>query len=67
MSLVPGRATAVTVRPAAALLAAAAGSRLPTYVSRDQARAIVNATETTMHRLLLELIGRELIPQLKAA
>jgi integrase len=45
------------VRPAAAaLLAAAAGARLPTYVSRDQARAMINATETTMHRLLLETL-----------
>jgi integrase/recombinase XerD len=54
---VTGRATALGVRPAAAaLLAAAAGARLPTYVSRDQARAMINATETTMHRLLLETL-----------
>jgi integrase len=53
---VTGRAIAITVPPAAALIGAAAGSRLPTYVSRDQARAIINASATTMHRLLLETL-----------
>ncbi|SRR6266545_3930469 len=49
-------ATALAARPAAAIVAAAAGSHLPTYVTRDQARAIINAAETSLHRLLLETL-----------
>jgi len=48
--------TALARRPAAAIVAAAAGSQLPSYVTRDQARAIINAAETTMHGLLLETL-----------
>jgi integrase len=42
--------------PAASLLAAAAGERLPSYVTREQARAIINAAPTQTHRLLLECL-----------
>lgn len=38
------------------MLAAAAGPHLPTYVTRDQARAMINAARTMMHRLLLETL-----------
>src|SRR5690348_6803951 len=34
--------------------AQAAGDRLPSYVTREQARASINAAATTSHRLLLE-------------
>ena len=54
MSLVTRVATALAQRPAAAIIAEAAGPYLPTYVTPDQARAIINSAETTMHRLLLE-------------
>jgi integrase len=54
--LVTRVATALAQRPAAAIIAAAACPHLPTYVTRDQARAIINAGETTMHRLLLETL-----------
>ena len=47
-SSVPG--TALARRPARAIVADAAGAKLPTYVTRDQARAIINAAETTAHR-----------------
>jgi hypothetical protein len=49
-------ATSLAVRPAASLVAAAAGTGLPRYVLPDQARAIINAAETTAHRLLLECL-----------
>ena len=39
-----------------AIVAQAAGDRLPNYVTREQARAIINATATTTHRLLLEAL-----------
>jgi integrase len=38
------------------MVAAAAGTGLPRYVLPDQARAIINAAETTAHRLLLECL-----------
>jgi integrase len=47
-------ATDLAQRLAAAIIAEAAGPYLPTYVTRDQARAIINAARTTTHRLLLE-------------
>jgi integrase len=50
-------------RPTTAIVAGAAGTNLPLYVTREQARAIINAAETTTHRLLLEALwqsgGRE--------
>jgi integrase/recombinase XerD len=48
--------TTLVPAPAAVVLARAAGDRLPSYVSRDQARAIINAAATTTHRLLLETL-----------
>jgi integrase/recombinase XerD len=47
---------ALAQRPASAIIAQAAGDRLPSYVTREQARAIINATTTTVHRLLLECL-----------
>ena len=47
---------ALAKRPAAALVAQAAGPKLPSYVSREQARAMINAAETTTQRLLLEAL-----------
>ena len=47
---------ALAPRPAASLIAQAAGDRLPSYVTREQARAIINAAATTTHRLLLEAL-----------
>jgi integrase len=47
---------ALAVRPAASLVAAAAGAGLPRYVLPEQARAIINAAETTAHHLLLETL-----------
>lgn len=41
-----------------AIVAVAAGAKLPTYVTREQARAIVKAAETTTRRLLLEALWR---------
>ena len=50
-------ASSWTHPPAAATsLASALGAGLPTYVTREQARAIINAAETTIHRLLLETL-----------
>lgn len=49
-------ATSLAVRPATAIVAQAAGASLPQYVTREQARAIINAAETMTHRLLLETI-----------
>jgi integrase len=48
--------TSLAVGPANSLVAAAAGAGLPRYVLPDQARAIINAAETTAHRLLLECL-----------
>jgi integrase len=48
--------SALVRQPAAVVLAQAAGDRLPSYVTRDQARAIINAATTTTHRLLLETL-----------
>jgi integrase/recombinase XerD len=47
---------ALAKRPAAAIVAQAAGPKLPSYVTRPQARAMINAAETTTHRLLLETL-----------
>ena len=46
--------TALARRPAGALVGDAAGAKLPSYVTREQARAIINAAGTTRDRLLLE-------------
>jgi integrase len=48
--------SALVRQPAAVVLAHAAGDRLPSYVTRDQTRAIINAAATTTHRLLLETL-----------
>jgi integrase len=48
--------TSLARRPAASLLAEAAGERLPSYVTREQARAIINAATSQAHRLLLECL-----------
>ncbi len=45
---------ALARRPAGALVADAAGAKLPSYVTREQARALINAAESTRDRLLLE-------------
>jgi hypothetical protein len=48
-------------RPAGALnasLGGTVGPKLPRYVTREQARAIINAAETTRNRLLLERFGQ---------
>src|SRR5438552_1248478 len=56
MSLVTILSTALVRRPATVIVAEAAGPHLPSYVTRHQARAIINTAETTMHRLLLETL-----------
>jgi hypothetical protein len=48
--------TALATRPVVSLVAQAAGAGLPRYVLPDQARSIINAAETTQHRLLLECL-----------
>src|SRR5919202_6128393 len=48
--------TSLAPRPAASLLVAASGEHLPSYVTRDQARATINAATTQTHRLLLECL-----------
>src|SRR5919202_2588170 len=48
--------TSLARRPAASLLAEAAGEHLPSYVTREQARAIINTATTQTHRLLLECL-----------
>src|ERR671936_583383 len=48
--------TSLERRPTTSLLAEAAGEHLPSYVTREQARAIINAAETMTHRLLLECL-----------
>ena len=48
--------TSLARRPAASLLAEASGEHLPSYVTRAQARAIINAATTQTHRLLLECL-----------
>ncbi len=47
---------ALARRPAAAIVAQAARPKLPSYVTREQARVMINAAETTTHRLLLETL-----------
>jgi site-specific recombinase XerD len=47
---------ALVRQPAIAVVAQAAGDRLPSYVTREQARAIINVAATTTHRLLLETL-----------
>jgi integrase/recombinase XerD len=49
-------ATSLPPRPAAAMVARVAGERLPAYVTRDQARVIINAATTLSHRVLLECL-----------
>jgi integrase/recombinase XerD len=48
--------TSLARRPAASALAAATGERLPSYVTREQARAIINTATTLTHRLFLECL-----------
>jgi Phage integrase family len=48
--------TALATRPVVSLVAQAAGAGLRRYVQPDQARSIINAAETTAHRLLLECL-----------
>ena len=48
--------SSIVPRPAVAIVAQAAGDRLPSYLTREQARAIINAAATTTHRLLLEAL-----------
>ena len=48
--------TLLARRPVASLLAEASGERLPSYVTREQARAIINTATTQTHRLLLECL-----------
>ncbi len=48
--------TALAPRPVASLLAASTGAGLPRYILSNQARCIINAAETTTHRLLLETL-----------
>ena len=48
--------TSLARRPAASLLAEASGEHLPSYVTREQARAIINAAASQTHRLLLECL-----------
>jgi integrase len=48
--------TSLARRPAASIVARAAGERLPTYVTREQARTIINAASTLQHRVLLECL-----------
>lgn len=47
---------ALTRRPTTAALADAAGAKLPAYVTRDQARAVITAAATTRDRLLFECL-----------
>ncbi len=47
------RTRALARRPAGALVADAAGATLPSYVTREQARAIINAAESLSVRGLL--------------
>jgi integrase len=49
------KSTALATRPALSIVAEAAAG-LPRYVLPDQARAIINAAQTTQHRLLLEAL-----------
>src|ERR671934_2138272 len=48
--------TSLARRPTASLLAEAAGEHLPSYVTREQARAIINAAASQIQRLLLECL-----------
>ncbi|MBI3970740.1 MAG: hypothetical protein HY332_05575 [Chloroflexi bacterium] len=47
------RGSTRTRRPAAALVAEAAGAKLPSYVTRERARVLVNAAETDRDQFLL--------------
>lgn len=42
--------------PATAIIARAGADGLPAYVTAEQARAVIDAAETTQHRLLLECL-----------
>jgi integrase/recombinase XerD len=54
---VAGETALVRRRPAAVEVAArAAGDELPVYVTADQARAVIDAAQTTRDRLLLETL-----------
>ena len=48
--------TSLARRPTTSLLAEASGEHLPSYVTREQARAIINAATTQNQRLLLECL-----------
>jgi integrase/recombinase XerD len=50
--------SALVPRPAVAIVAQAARDKLPSYVTRKQARALINAASTTTHRLLLETLSQ---------
>jgi hypothetical protein len=52
MSALAESSTSLAPRPAASLLGEAAGEHLPSSVSREQARAIINAATTQTQRLL---------------
>jgi integrase/recombinase XerD len=47
---------ALAPRPATAIVASTSGGGLPRFITRDQAAALVNAAETTTHRLLLQTL-----------
>jgi integrase len=52
-----GSSSPPAVPPSAtAIVARAGGDGLPSYVTAEQARAVVDAAETTQHRLLLECL-----------
>lgn len=53
---------ALAKRPAAAIVVQAAGPKLPSYVTREPARAMVNAAATTTDRLLLETLWQDRRP-----
>jgi integrase/recombinase XerD len=48
--------TALARRPAVSLVAETSSEHLPAYVTREQARAVINAATTQTHRLLLECL-----------
>ncbi len=48
--------TVLVRRPTASLVAEASGEHLPSYVTREQARAIINAASSQTYRLLLECL-----------
>jgi integrase len=52
-----GSSSPPTAPPSAmAIVARAGGEALPSYVTAEQARAVIDAAETTQHRLLLECL-----------